>query len=72
MSSQLSADDRRRMTLEVTERGQAASAAVLSAVPEVDQELARAITPEQDAGLRAGLAALTSIRHREANEASPR
>jgi DNA-binding MarR family transcriptional regulator len=55
-------DDRRRITLQVTERGQRAAAAGAAGVREVDAELARRITPEQIAGLRAGLVALCDIR----------
>jgi len=54
--------DRRRMTLRATERGRKAAAASAAGVREVDAELARRITPEQLAGLRAGLVALCDIR----------
>ena len=55
-------EDRRRMTLQVTERGRKAAAASAAGVREVDAELARRITPDQLAGLRAGLVALCDIR----------
>jgi DNA-binding MarR family transcriptional regulator len=55
-------EDRRRMTLQVTERGRKAAAASAAGVSEVDAELARRITPDQLAGLRAGLIALCDIR----------
>jgi len=62
-------DDRRRQTLEVTERGRGAAAAVRSAVLSVDAELAGLISPEELAGLRAGLIALITIRERLEDEA---
>ncbi len=54
--------DRRRMTLELTERGNAAAAAVKAGVDAVDTELARLCSPDEIAGLRAGLVALIKIR----------
>ncbi len=57
-------DDRRRIVLEVTERGRAAAAAVREGVLNVDEALARLISPQQLAGLRAGLVALCTIRER--------
>ena len=62
------ADDRRRLTITVTERGQAAAAAVRQGVLEVDAALTELITPEELAGLRAGLVALTEIRERFEDE----
>jgi DNA-binding MarR family transcriptional regulator len=58
------ADDRRRMTIALTERGRAAAAAVRDGVEAVDTELARLVTPAELAGLRAGLVALRGIRDR--------
>ncbi len=58
------AEDRRRLTIEATERGRAAATAVRSAVTAVGEELAENITPAQMAGLRAGLIALCDIRDR--------
>jgi DNA-binding MarR family transcriptional regulator len=57
-------EDRRRVTLEATERGRAAAAAVRAAVVSVDEELAGLLTAGQLAGLRAGLVALIDIRER--------
>src|SRR3954470_364051 len=54
--------DRRRMTLHVTARGRKAAAASAAGVREVDDELARRLTPDQLAGLRVGLVALCDIR----------
>jgi DNA-binding MarR family transcriptional regulator len=59
-----STDDRRRIVVEVTDRGRAAAAAVRAGVISVDEELAELITPAQLEGLRAGLIALTTIRER--------
>ncbi len=58
LTRELDPADRRRMTVEPTERGRAAAVAIRAAVEEVDAELARMITPAELAGLRAGLAAL--------------
>jgi DNA-binding MarR family transcriptional regulator len=62
-------EDRRRVTIEATERGRAAAAAVRSAVVAVDEELAGMITPAQMKGLRTGLVALCDIRDRFEDEA---
>ena len=61
-------DDRRRVTIEVTERGRAAAAAVRAGVVAVDDELAGMITPDELAGMRAGLIALCDIRDRMEDE----
>ena len=61
-------DDRRRMLIELTDRGRAAAAAIHAAVGEVDAELAATISPQQLAGLRAGLVALAEIKERRVNE----
>jgi DNA-binding MarR family transcriptional regulator len=61
--------DRRRITISATERGRAAAAAIGQAVASVDDELAGLITPEELAGLRAGLVALCDIRDRLEDEA---
>jgi DNA-binding MarR family transcriptional regulator len=55
-------EDRRRMTIALTDRGHAAAAAVRSGVESIDTELARMITPSELAGLRAGLEALGHLR----------
>lgn len=57
-------EDRRRVSLEVTDRGRAAAAAIHAAVQSVDAELAEMISARQLAGLRAGLIALCDIRDR--------
>ena len=62
-------DDRRRITIELTDRGRAAAAAVRQGVESVDAELARHISPSQLRGLLAGLVALCEIRERMEDEA---
>jgi DNA-binding MarR family transcriptional regulator len=57
-------DDRRRMLIELTERGRAAAAATRAGVEEVDAELAAMLTPDHLEGLYVGLVALTDIRER--------
>ena len=61
-------EDRRRMTIALTDRGRAAAAAVRSGVESIDTELARMITPSELAGLRAGLEALGHLRDRMTEE----
>jgi DNA-binding MarR family transcriptional regulator len=58
------ADDRRRMTIGVTDRGKAAAAAVRAGVVAVDDELATILSPDELLGLRAGLVALIQIAER--------
>jgi DNA-binding MarR family transcriptional regulator len=60
----VNAEDRRRMTIELSERGRAAAAEVRSGVEAVDTELAGMLTAAEMAGLCAGLIALTEIRER--------
>ncbi len=55
-------DDRRRMTITVTDRGRAAATAVRAGVTEVDAQLEEMLTPDEMKGLRAGLVALCDIR----------
>jgi DNA-binding MarR family transcriptional regulator len=64
LTRDMSPDDRRRMTLELTDRGRGAAAAVRSGVKMIDAELARMVTPDELAGLRSGLAALGRIKER--------
>jgi DNA-binding MarR family transcriptional regulator len=68
LTREVNPEDRRRMTIALTDRGQAASAAVRSGVEAIDAELARMITPSELAGLRAGLAALGRIKDRMREE----
>lgn len=55
-------EDRRRMSVRLTDRGRAAAAAIQSAVDAIDATLAQRITAAELHGLRAGLAALGQIR----------
>jgi DNA-binding MarR family transcriptional regulator len=54
--------DRRRVTLELTERGAAAAAEVRAGVLAIDERLAELLTDAEVEGLRKGLVALTTIR----------
>ena len=58
-------DDRRRMTVTLTERGAAAAAAVRAGVSHVDTQLAQRLSAHQIRSLRAGLGALVEIRESE-------
>jgi DNA-binding MarR family transcriptional regulator len=69
LEREVNTDDRRRMSIVVTDRGQAAATAIETGVAAVDADLAELITPEQLAGLRAGLIALITIRERLEDEA---
>ncbi len=57
-------EDRRRVTIEVTDRGRAAAAAIAAGVHAVDAELAANVTADELAGMRTGLIALCDIRDR--------
>ena len=56
--------DRRRVSIELTDRGRAAAAVVRDGVEAIDAELAQRLSPSELAGFRAGLEALTDIRER--------
>ncbi|HEY3872152.1 MAG TPA: MarR family transcriptional regulator [Actinocrinis sp.] len=68
LTRQINPADRRRMLIELTDRGRAAAAAIHAAVDEVDAELARRISPRQLAGLRAGLVALAEVKEERMND----
>ncbi|HTS96784.1 MAG TPA: MarR family transcriptional regulator [Streptosporangiaceae bacterium] len=70
LTRRVNPEDRRRVVIELTERGRAAAAAVSAGVAEVDARLAEVISPAELAGLRAGLAALAEIKGR-ASPADP-
>ena len=55
-------EDRRRMVLELTERGRAAAAVVEAGIKAVDIELAKVLSAEEIGTLRKGLMALFDIR----------
>jgi DNA-binding MarR family transcriptional regulator len=54
-------DDRRRMEVHVTERGQLAADAVHAAMEQVNMTVSQLLTAEELRGLRAGLAAFRTI-----------
>jgi DNA-binding MarR family transcriptional regulator len=58
------------MTIELTDRGRAAAAAVRSGIQAIDAELAQMLTPAELAGLRSGLTALGRINERLPEEAT--
>jgi DNA-binding MarR family transcriptional regulator len=64
LTRDINPDDRRRMLINLTDRGRAAAAAVRTGIEALDAELAQMISPAQMAGLRVGLEALASIRDR--------
>jgi len=55
-------EDRRRLLVQLTERGRAAAEAVAAGVGRVDDELATMLSEEEIATMRVGLAALCDIR----------
>jgi len=61
--------DRRRITIEATERGRAAAEAIAAGVQAVDSELTELISPAGVSGLREGLIALCQISERMEDEA---
>jgi len=65
---QIDPEDRRRMTVRLTDRGRAAAAAIQAAVDAIDAELERRLTAGELHGLRAGLATLYDIREQSSDE----
>jgi DNA-binding MarR family transcriptional regulator len=57
-------EDRRRMGVRLTDRGQAAAIAIQAATDAIDASVAELITADELHGLRAGLAAYRMIRDR--------
>jgi DNA-binding MarR family transcriptional regulator len=70
LTRQINPADRRRMDIELTDRGRAAADAVQAAIADVDRQLAAMITPADLAGLRSGLTALVTIKD-QAGHAHP-
>jgi len=64
-------EDRRRLTIALTERGRAAAAAVRAGVESIDDELQEKLSPAELQGLWAGLVALCEIRERLEEEPDP-
>jgi DNA-binding MarR family transcriptional regulator len=62
-------EDRRRVAIELTERGHEAAEAVREGVRAVNAELAELTSPTELDGMRAGLVALCDIRDRLEDEA---
>jgi DNA-binding MarR family transcriptional regulator len=71
LSREVNPADRRRLNIELTDRGRAAAEAIAAAIGQVDEELATMITPAELAGLRAGLIALAGIRERTRHDGRP-
>lgn len=68
LDRQVDAEDRRRLTVTLTQRGRAAAAAARSAVERIDAELAKRVTPDHIAHTRATLAALIDVGHDTAGQ----
>jgi DNA-binding MarR family transcriptional regulator len=62
LERRVASEEPQEPVLVLTERGRAAADVIQSAVDQIDEELAQRLSPEQLAGLRAGLAALHDIR----------
>lgn len=62
LSRQTDPSDRRRMTIELTERGRAAASAVKEGIETVNALLAERLSPEELRGLRRGLVELIAIK----------
>ncbi len=61
-------DDRRRLTIALTERGRVAASAVRTGVRSVDDELAQKLSADDLESLRRGLIALIEIREKSEEE----
>ena len=72
LSREVNPADRRRLNIELTDRGRAAAEAIGAAIGQVDEELATMITPTELAGLRTGLIALAKIKERTRRDGQPK
>lgn len=72
LDRQVNSDDRRRLDIELTERGRAAASVVRSAVKKVDRQLTAMLSPDELAGLRAGLGALAAIEEETQGDREPK
>jgi DNA-binding MarR family transcriptional regulator len=72
LSREVNPADRRRLNIELTDRGRAAAEAIGAAIGQVDEELAAMITPAELAGLRTGLIALAKIKERTRRDGQPK
>lgn len=70
LSRGVNLEDRRRNTIELTPRGQAAGEAVRAGVQAIDEQLTTRVSAAELAGLRTGLTALAEI-GRERHDAGP-
>jgi DNA-binding MarR family transcriptional regulator len=68
LERRINPDDRRRMTIELTEHGRAAAAAIRTGVESVDAKLRDILGAEGFAQFRFGLAALADLGWREGEE----
>jgi len=68
LTRQVNPDDPRRVVIDLTARGRAAAAAARAGIEAVDAQLVEMLSPGELLGLRAGLAALASIKHRMRQE----
>ena len=71
LSREVNPADRRRLNIELTDRGRAAAEAIGAAIGQVHEELATMITPAELAGLVAGLTALARISERTRRDGQP-
>jgi DNA-binding MarR family transcriptional regulator len=62
LTREVNPDDRRRITIALTERGRAAGEAIGASIRAVDGRLTERLTGAELAGLRAGLTALADLR----------
>jgi DNA-binding MarR family transcriptional regulator len=72
LDRQVNPDDRRRMDIDLTERGRAAAAVVRAAVKRIDRRLSGMLSTAELAGLRAGLAALATIKETTRGDREPK
>jgi DNA-binding MarR family transcriptional regulator len=64
LARDVNTDDRRRLDITLTERGRDAATVIRAAVERIHAELATMISPDELAGMRAGLSALANIKQR--------
>jgi DNA-binding MarR family transcriptional regulator len=62
LTREVNPDDRRRMVIDLTERGRAAAQVIRGAIEAIDARLGAMVTAEQLSGLKAGLLALAEIK----------
>ncbi len=70
LAREVNPEDRRRLDVDLTDRGRAAATSVRAAILEVDRELTGMLSPAQMSGLRAGLTALAAIKERTGRRGS--